>query len=1278
MTTVCRSSESRNVWAKTALVLVLAAFIAVPLAIVPDGAEAQGPDLTITFYLHNVTQSRQVGSIATLRIMDTTMGTVERNTTVPNVNSVQDDWYLYPTLANDTELTGTATMHMWALRTVRTGDSRGMAMDFRLEDYDATGAMVATIASGTLNEGNMINDWKEYAVVTNAFPIYVVRTGHTVRAFFELNGNSANFYQLAWGDSVYRSRIDVTSRDYMELESLESLDFEGIAQSTFPSDAADKDMTFHATVVDPFGGYDVRAVCCTLTDPDGLVIMDQAPMVKTAGFFNTYRNEYSLPWNYDGFQSGPYNLTVEAVDNTGWYYRYPTHPEDATFGGHLSSMTITFWIGELPVPVTVSVVDGAGAPLEGALVSLYRWDLLTDVSGNVTMFVPNGTHVLTVSWQDVAVNTTSILVSGPTTVNVTADVWSSTFTVVDDALAPVMDAVVFIVHPNGTQLPDFWRTDGLGSFGLMRMAGGVYHLRVLWRGVDVCDGVVLVNGTGPFVVGAQVHTLRFEVMDNLGAPLELAQVVVANTSTGLVADSRLTDLDGNASSRLPVGAYDITVYWRNERVFDGLVGYMLDSSDTLVLRTRVYTISVNVVDSMDITLDGAFLIMTATSSHYILDSGYTDQDGDYEARTPGGGFDLAVYWRDILVNLTLGQVVTDDVELDIVAAVYWVDVSVLDDSGQPVAGALVTFTHSTGQGFGSETANAAGAANFRLPVGLYGVDVVWEQSVVYDDAHVIDASGPLVLNVAVYYLQMRFLDSKDIPLGNATVELWNATTGRYIARDFTPGSGIVANRLPVGSYSLLVTWEMGEVHRGIQRLDDSLTVTVRCAVYYFDLHVVDTIDQPLSEALVELSNASSGRWMGTFMTSVVGYVGYRLPVGSYSMLITWSDSPVHRSTTVLNRNIDTKIVALVYHVRFHAVDGRGVNLVGAMLEVSNATTDRPMGTHITNNTGSNTLRLPIGLYRTSVTWMDTNVFRQVLAISSNDEALLHVAIFYVTFHVVDGDGIDLPEATFLVTNATTGAVLGTGTTPANGTLVFRLPHGPLSFSAKWMGIEINSTGGTVFEDNMGIRVDAKVWYLTVHIRASDGAALRGAKVIVERGLVAVAAATTDSGGLVMFRLPYGQYTVNMTYKTTYYLTPIDVRRTEQVDLQSSQVIEVKLTEDEYPIPFYRTNLFAIIMAFVITFVVLVLMFYYVLKRREERYNHEVAEEAGEKAPEEEGIDAKEGAGSKEDADTEEGVDVIPVVKEPAAPAKETPNEDEVEDEVEDEIDRLIKESSDES
>ncbi len=75
-----KETQRRSRIARIALYAVVALMLAVPIALVPQGVSAQGGEVKdITLYLHNVTQSRQVGSIATLRTMDTTMGTTELN-----------------------------------------------------------------------------------------------------------------------------------------------------------------------------------------------------------------------------------------------------------------------------------------------------------------------------------------------------------------------------------------------------------------------------------------------------------------------------------------------------------------------------------------------------------------------------------------------------------------------------------------------------------------------------------------------------------------------------------------------------------------------------------------------------------------------------------------------------------------------------------------------------------------------------------------------------------------------------------------------------------------------------------------------------------------------------------------------------------------------------------------------------------------------------------------------------------------------------------------------
>jgi hypothetical protein len=1140
----------REVLLIVALVLVMAVPCVLMLAAHP--AEA-GPAKDETFYLHNVTTPRQVGSVATLRIMDTRMGVDELNITVKTSNSVQDDWYLYPQVANDTIIEGPVTVDMWGLRKADQGNSPSVTMDFTLTDVDANGIAVAIIATGNLAT-DMITDWTEYAVSSGAFAPHTLASGHSLYLYFSIHGNSANSYQLAWGDSVYRSRMDLRSQDYVLVAAVEVLDHDGVAQTAFPSDVPDKDVTFHATVVDPFGGYDVREVWCTLTGPDGEVFIDHAPMTKVGGFFNTYSNEYALAWNYTGFPTGQYNVTVDAVDDTGWYYRYPDHPEDATYGGHLGSAMTTFWIGGLPNRVIVTVLDAAGAPLEGADVVIARYSGVTDAEGNVTLMVVNGTYELGVLWQDVPVYSEQVGFSGDTNLTVSVRVYNPSFTVLDDAGAPVGDAVVFIMHPNGTQLPTFWRTDAAGGFGLLRMAGGPYQLSVLWRGVTVFEGVVSVIGSGPFVIDSMVYTLAFTVTDDLGVPLDLAQVVVANTTTGVVTDSRMTDANGQAASRLPVGSYDIDVYWRDTLVYNDTRGYLLDASATILLRARVYTVEFVVIDTRGIPLENAMAIVKVMGTRQVVDLGQTDVMGHVSTMMPSGTFDFEVYWRDILVNASSGLAVSGNEQVTIVGSVFWVEVHVLDSRDVPVAAALVTFVHSTGQGFGTQITDRAGQITFRLPIGLYAVDVVWQESSVYDDALVISVGGPFVLHVFVYYIDLRVADTIGAPLDGATVEIWNASTDR------------------------------------------SMAATV---------------------------------------TNATGVAHFRLPTGTYRMLIVWSESPVFQGTLALRADVDRTIAALVYLVPFRTVDSKDIALEGATLQVVNSSTARPMGTQTTNATGVCVLRLPIGSYFVSVTWQNTNVFLSKVAITRNAEVVVHAAVYYLTFHIVDGDSFNLGNARLVVTNSTTTAVLGTLTTPDDGAVELRLPQGEIAFDVWWMTVKVNTSAGVSVHANDMILVKARVFHLTVKVIGADGVAVRGAKVLIERGIEVWSAGTTDMTGMATFRLPGGSYSINMTFKATYYLTRIHVSRGVPIGLTSSMTVEIKFKDTEYPIPWYRTTLFSVVFAYVLSVVVLCVVFYMILRRYAERTRD--AKEAEAPAPAKEG-DGK-GDGKGEDGN-EDDIDAL--------------------------------------
>jgi len=305
-------TRTRALWT---LAFVAALALLAGIVMISDGAEAQETK-DISMYFHNVTNSVPIGNMATLRIMDTGQGEGPLTTTTPTINSIKTDFYLYPALANDTTIEGEITLYMWAIRTVRMGDADQVTLIWELFDVDETGAKVAKISRG-LRTQSMIIDWKQYWVANNSAARYTVAEGHYLLLEFELQGSSSNDYQVGWGDSSYRSKIVIESHDYVRVEHADARDHTGTPSIAFDYDAADKDITFHADVTDPFGGYDIRFANVTLQGPGGGIILDETGMSMVSGYFTSWRSGFQLQWNYDGYPAGMYNLTIGTVDNSG-------------------------------------------------------------------------------------------------------------------------------------------------------------------------------------------------------------------------------------------------------------------------------------------------------------------------------------------------------------------------------------------------------------------------------------------------------------------------------------------------------------------------------------------------------------------------------------------------------------------------------------------------------------------------------------------------------------------------------------------------------------------------------------------------------------------------------------------------------------------------------------------------------------------------------------------------------------------------------------------------
>ncbi len=1142
-----RSTASSVNIRRILLSTVVLAMLLATMAYVPGDVEAQGPGRKdITFYLHNVTDARQVGTISSIRIMNTTMGHT-LNTTVQTSTSLQDDWYLYPVLADDATIEGNVTLHVWALRTARTGDNRQAQIRFYLYDVDGSGNTRGTIATASVTF-NMINDWREYQIGASNVTRYTVQHGHTMRLLVEISGSSSNFYQIAWGDSTKRSRLDIETYDWVEVDSVVVLDHNGVVKSNFMLTTDDKSVTFRANVTDPYGGYDIRYANATLVAPDGSIILDMAPMSKTAGYFNSYYTEFSYGWNYSGYPTGQYNLTVHAVDNTGYYYRFPTNPGDTTYGGHQVSLTTSFWIGGMPHDATVTVVDSSNRSLAGALVSIGSASGITNDTGTVVLQVPNGTYELQVFWQDVRVYNGTAVMLGDTAFNVTAAVHSPTVVVVDDVGVVVMDAVAVMEHPNGSVIKGYWRTDANGSFDLVQVAGGTYRLSVLWRDVEVFNDPLDITGDGPYTVIVRIFSLAVSVVDDAGDGISLAQVVVTDHTTGLVTDSKLTNITGIAMTRLPVGSYDFTVYWRNVLVFDGLQDHLVEASGDLTLHADVFQMTLSVEDTTGVPIEDASVVIGFSATGEVHDFGTTGDDGGLITKLPVGSYDIWVYWRGVMVSFTQDLQVEGSGDHTIVGDVYWVEMTVLDARDEPVSVAQVTLIHQDGLDFGTKITDDAGTATYRLPVGDYSVDVRWKDSPVYS---------------------------------------------------------------------------------GTQRIESNDPVTLHASIYYLDLTVVDTRSVPVEAAIVKVVNATTSANMGSAFTDADGQTTFRLPVGRYATTVVWQDTLVHEATYVVDRDLDQQVDANVFYVMFEAQDSRGAGLDRAQVVVANSNNGRAMGGQTTDLEGATEYRLPIGEYDVEVRWQQSLVYVGTWTVDTDATDVLECHVYYATYHLVDADGIDLAGAQVSLANASAATALGPTATDSYGMVEFRLPAGDVAMTVSWRSVVVYEEDPISIEGDVEETIDAWVYYLSVKVKGSDGVKVANADVNVVRDGEVVASAVTTGKGPEVFRLPVGNYWVNMTFRASYLMTPIDVSKAEELDLDANQTVIFNLDDDEYPLPIYKTNLFWFVLVIALLLAAIVLLLYKLRTGGRER------EEDNDEPEEDHDGSDEEGDGSEEVEDEHE-------------------------------------------
>lgn len=1092
-----------------------------------------------TIYLHNTTGT--VFSLADVLTMNTTMGE-SRNVTAWENEAESFEWALNPVTAGNMSLNGNATFYIWAVQ--KGGENWDEVMTFTVDLYDVDGA-----------GSSLINSSSSVLTVRSVFTEYSISMGvnhtlesnHTLRVVLTITHPANREHRIGFGNRNFPSRLVIPTSDYIKPVYIGVLNHTYQETANFNSSATNKTIHFNATVTDPFGGYDIWNMQLSILDSNGTVYHGPVNMTRSDGGPTSFVSNFTYSWDYGGAPEGEYTVVFMAIDQTGFNYRYPDHPGDDTYGGHIESVQKIFWIGEERFQVHFKAVDSIGAVMANATVEVRKMGVyvthnLTDADGIANISLKAGSYNITVYWQDIAVNTTdydvTMNVPALSAINLNCSVYYPIYRVVDVAYENVDSANLYIGHPNGSLAILITGTDG--TVDLPQMAVGKYIIRTEWLGKEVNTTEHDLVSNGEIRIDADIFYLTVTTIDSNGATVPDVLVTVEFNDTGRVADSRLTDAQGNMTSRLPgTGTgfgYDLTCNWHGVYV-GSTANELLLRNESVNVTLDIYYIDFHTVDSMGLDLEYTRLLAFTNDTGSLANTAETNITGDATMRLPGGNHTIEAYWKGVLVG-TYYIVVNDTTgPVNISCNVYHVTFNLTDGRGMALENAqLVVFRIDAGT-LDSNVTNSDGEANARLPGTNANVVVQWRGAPVYSSERLIDSDGAIDIQCEVYYLSVLAVDDAGQPLEGVSIEFIYGDT--ILASDTTGTDGTTGeNRLPGANLGIRAYWKGVQIYDGSYLLDADGQAVINTTVYLVDIEVIDSMNMAIPGASVDVYH--DGVLLFSGLTGEDGMASARLPGETHNFHVMWGGVLVFDSDMLVNESGTLTIyVEDVYHVTFRLLDSRSENVTEARVTLEVDGVQIASGSSDAN--GLYRARIPTpfngdGDIDITVVWKGIQVYDDTAQIGANhpDTAPMDisVAVYYLDYSIIDQRG--KPVEGVVLTDIHSELPIGdrtmdSGTTDSNGHLQFRLPGGVQTLESYWKEIMVNSTTVDLVDD-MNLTCNASIYYLEVNVVDIDGKAIDGPFIrVVYPGGDHYLAGYADNEGFAEFRIPASDWVVEITW-----------------------------------------------------------------------------------------------------------------------------------------------------
>ncbi len=1188
--------KERWCWFAVSL-MVLSSIVVLPTAL-PSAAAApykgQEPTPTnLTVFLHNTATSKPIVS----GIFSSNLTTTGNDTAPPwagtgglivGLHYLDMGFYLYPSLAAPLTLNGTPVADIYVNQT---GSVSSVTWTFTLYAVDTSGVehQLGTPGTGSTNldDGSI---GKVLRVPYGSSLLTTVPAGWSLLADFNqyTSGATSDHYGFWWGDvggAYYEANINLPASTYLAINQT-YLTMGGKQVVNLNTTVAHTIVNLTANVSDPLGNYDYLnwSVNWNITNASNVVMAAgtlKAVRPVVPPVFNAPNETYNVSYNYSSLKAGSYLFCANATDNT--------YHNDLAFAGKYygrdASGCTSFFLGSAPNLLTLHVLDSKGVPLRHAYVTVSGILNFTNGTGVTHFHLANGTYGGVVTWEGIVVATPSINVSGPTVLTIATRVYYPTFAVEDQLGFPLSNALVYVVHPNGTHYP-LIITNATGNLSFMQVPGGSYGITVIWHDSVVysqpAQPAILVNGNGAFTVVTQVYYQVFQVVEPSGAPISLSSVVVQNSTTGVLVSFGITNSSGKTTSRIPAGTFTVDVYWQTSLIASvpNLKLPATNYSTPYVITASLYTVNFLALDSKGLPVAGAVIEVSGPGGP--ITNLVTTSAGTASVVLPGGTYTFATLWEGVTVNTTT-VTVSSSSTLTLNLAIYYLTLTGLDAAKVPAGGAVVTYDTSVGAANGTLLLPANGTGTVRLPGATYALAAYWEGIQVGATSLTLTSSVTEVLSLSIYYLTFDAVDAAGLAVSAASIQ-WTTPVGQANGSISTNSSGGATVRLPGASYALKTTWEGVVVNTTSTDLVNTVTLRLDLSVYYLTFHAVDAKGIDVSEATISWG-APVGTANGSVTTNSTGEGLARLPGTTYSFIATWKGVLVNETSFSLRSSVTWVLSLAIYYLAFQADDAKGIPVSGATVSLTLKT--GPMSVLLeTPDNGSVVARVPTGNYTVSVVWEGVSVYNGETLATADTDVPLALSIYYQTFQAEDAKGIAVDGATLSITMSN-GPVALLIQTAANGSAVARLPGGDYNIGVTWDDV-------TVYQGSFSATADAsvplalKIYYLTVDTQDKGGSPLPGVflQVFSTTTGATVASATTTSQPTV-FRLPVGSYAVVGTYKGTYDLTPVQQTLNQTVSLTSSSQLTMEFSQVNPA--FTATNEFYAIMGFVALIALLVII-----------------------------------------------------------------------------------------